>query len=92
MGPAEIASPSAARIVSLNVRSGGRPPTVTVMKMNDDAPTLAHPLGPRFEQALGYAISHHRDDRRKGTQIPYAAHLLSVSALVLEMELSLIHI
>ncbi len=62
------------------------------MEMTDetaaDAPTRAHPLGPRYEQALGYALAHHRDDRRKGTQIPYAAHLLSVSALVLEMESS----
>ena len=54
----------------------------------EDSPTSAHPLGPRFEQALGYAIEHHRSDRRKGTQIPYAAHLLSVAALVLEMESS----
>jgi (p)ppGpp synthase/HD superfamily hydrolase len=56
--------------------------------MSADASTLAHPLGPRFEQALGYAISHHRDDRRKGTQIPYAAHLLAVASIVLEMESS----
>ena len=46
----------------------------------------AHPLGPRFEEALGYAIGHHRGDRRKGTAIPYAAHLLAVASLVLEME------
>jgi (p)ppGpp synthase/HD superfamily hydrolase len=55
---------------------------------SEDMPTHAHPLGPRFEEALGYAIEHHRSDRRKGTQIPYAAHLLSVAALVLEMEAS----
>lgn len=53
-----------------------------------DTPTHAHPLGPRFEEALRFAIDHHRSDRRKGTQIPYAAHLLSVAALVLEMESS----
>lgn len=48
----------------------------------------AHPLGPRFEEALGYAIEHHRGQRRKGTAIPYAAHLLAVASLVLEMESS----
>lgn len=48
----------------------------------------AHPLGPRFEEALSYAIEHHRGDRRKQTEIPYAAHLLAVTALVLEMESS----
>jgi (p)ppGpp synthase/HD superfamily hydrolase len=50
--------------------------------------TPAHPLGPDFEAALGYAIEHHRGDRRKGTEIPYAAHLLAVASLVLEMESS----
>ncbi len=53
-----------------------------------DQANAYEPLGPRFEQALGYALAHHRADRRKGTQIPYAAHLLSVAALVLEMESS----
>lgn len=48
----------------------------------------AHPLGPRFEEALGFAIEHHRGDRRKGTAIPYAAHLLAVASIVLEMESS----
>jgi (p)ppGpp synthase/HD superfamily hydrolase len=48
----------------------------------------AHPLGPRFEEAFGYAIEHHRQDRRKQTNIPYAAHLLAVTSLVLEMESS----
>lgn len=53
-----------------------------------DTPTYAHPLGERFEEALSYAINHHREDCRKGTHIPYAAHLLSVAAIVLEMEAS----
>lgn len=48
----------------------------------------AHPLGERFEQAFSYALNHHRGDRRKGTQVPYAAHLLAVAAIVLEMEAS----
>jgi hypothetical protein len=45
-------------------------------------------LGPRFEEALLFAVRTHRGDVRKGaeggTQIPYVAHLLSVCALVLE--------
>lgn len=50
------------------------------------APPPAHPLTPRFEDALAYAIDHHRGGIRKGTRIPYAAHLLAVSAIVMEME------
>ncbi len=56
-------------------------------KMSDD-PLLAHPLSERFEEALAYAVGHHRSQRRKGTGIPYAAHLLAVAAIVLEMETS----
>jgi (p)ppGpp synthase/HD superfamily hydrolase len=41
-------------------------------------------LTERFEQALVYAAQLHRSQRRKGTTIPYIAHLLSVAALVLE--------
>lgn len=38
----------------------------------------------RYDDALGYAARLHRDQRRKGSGIPYISHLLSVSALVLE--------
>lgn len=41
-------------------------------------------LSPRFVDALAYAIDAHGGQRRKGTDIPYTAHLLAVSALVLE--------
>ena len=41
-------------------------------------------LGPRFEEALGYALRVHGGQTRKGTSIPYMAHLLGVTALVLE--------
>jgi GTP pyrophosphokinase len=41
-------------------------------------------LSPRFDQALQLAHALHRDQRRKGTAIPYVAHLLSVAALVIE--------
>lgn len=41
-------------------------------------------LSDRFEVALVYAFRLHRTQLRKGTQIPYIAHLMSVAALVLE--------
>jgi len=43
-------------------------------------------LTPRYDAALTYTREHHERQRRKGTKIPYIAHLLSVSALVLEDE------
>jgi hypothetical protein len=42
--------------------------------------TLTH----RFHDALIWSADLHRDQFRKGTEIPYLSHLLSVSALVLE--------
>lgn len=41
-------------------------------------------LTPRYDDALRLAHQWHRDQKRKGTDIPYLAHLLAVSALVLE--------
>lgn len=38
----------------------------------------------RFEEALGYAAHLHARQKRKGTAVPYVAHLLSVAGLVLE--------
>ena len=35
-------------------------------------------------RALKYASKHHRGQTRKGSDVPYLAHLLAVSALVLE--------
>ena len=46
----------------------------------------AAPLSLRFDDALLYACEHHRDQVRKGSGIPYVSHLLSVAALVLEMQ------
>lgn len=43
-----------------------------------------HPLSERFEQALSYAFQLHRRQSRKGSRTPYFAHLMAVSALVLE--------
>jgi (p)ppGpp synthase/HD superfamily hydrolase len=42
------------------------------------------PLGPRFERALLFATRKHSGQHRKGTTVPYVAHLLSVAGLVLE--------
>jgi GTP pyrophosphokinase len=42
-------------------------------------------LTARFDAALHYATAHHAQQLRKGTPIPYAAHLLAVASLVLEM-------
>ena len=41
-------------------------------------------LSHRFESALVYAAAAHAAQRRKGTDVPYVAHLLSVCAIVLE--------
>lgn len=41
-------------------------------------------LGERFDEALAWASDIHRAQERKGTEIPYASHLLTVTALVLE--------
>ena len=41
-------------------------------------------LSRRFEEALVYAARLHANQRRKGSDVPYVSHLLSVAALVLE--------
>ncbi len=48
--------------------------------------SLAGParLGPRFSEALVLAAALHRQQTRKGNEIPYVAHLLAVCAIVLE--------
>jgi GTP pyrophosphokinase len=38
----------------------------------------------RFGEALAYAAALHAQQRRKSSDVPYVAHLLSVAALVLE--------
>lgn len=45
---------------------------------------LAQPLTARFADALVLACELHRGQARKGTQIPYVAHLLAVASLALE--------
>src|SRR5208282_5543609 len=41
-------------------------------------------LTPRFEEAFRYALDLHRNQRRKGTNVPYISHLMAVAALVIE--------
>jgi (p)ppGpp synthase/HD superfamily hydrolase len=45
---------------------------------------LNQPLSHKFDEALQLATHLHREQARKGTQIPYIAHVLGVAALVLE--------
>src|SRR5690242_6508018 len=41
-------------------------------------------LWTRLAEAAAFAFDIHAEQRRKGTTIPYIAHLMSVAALVLE--------
>lgn len=47
-------------------------------------PFASRALSPRFDEALALAADLHRHQERKGSGIPYIAHLLSVAALVIE--------
>lgn len=46
--------------------------------------TLSPILGKNFREALDFAFTLHMTQIRKGTEIPYFTHLMTVSALVLE--------
>ena len=41
-------------------------------------------LTDKFNEALSYAERLHRNQKRKGTDIPYISHLMTVSSIVLE--------
>jgi hypothetical protein len=45
---------------------------------------LERPLTARFTHALALAANIHRLQARKGTQVPYMAHILGVAAIALE--------
>jgi (p)ppGpp synthase/HD superfamily hydrolase len=51
--------------------------------MAAEPPGHAAPLGARWFRALEWALELHGDQTRKGTDVPYVAHLIEVSALVL---------
>ena len=53
------------------------------MPADADGSRDAARLGPRFAAAVEWAIELHGDQRRKGSDVPYVAHLLEVAALVL---------
>lgn len=60
-------------------------PVTTAAVSDGSEPTVAATaLGPRFADALELASNLHAGQVRKGTRIPYIAHLLAVTALVLE--------
>jgi len=46
--------------------------------------SLKRPLSVRFDEALVMASSLHRTQPRKGSGVPYIAHLLGVASMVLE--------
>lgn len=46
--------------------------------------TGSRALSRKYDEALAFVAEEHRDQERKGSGVPYIAHLLSVSALVLE--------
>lgn len=48
-------------------------------------PLMPTCLTARFDDALAYAADKHREQRRKGSDVPYLAHLLGVASLALEM-------
>ena len=58
--------------------------TVTLNIENSSQELSQGLLSERYDWALSYASRIHRAQTRKGTQIPYISHLMSVSALVLE--------
>jgi (p)ppGpp synthase/HD superfamily hydrolase len=45
-----------------------------------------HRLGRRFDDALVHALRLHRKQKRKGKDVPYAAHLLGTAGIVLHFE------
>ncbi|MDQ6908709.1 MAG: phosphohydrolase, partial [Chloroflexota bacterium] len=45
-------------------------------------PTREPKLSARFTDALVYTTELHARQRRKGTDVPYIAHLLGVAAIV----------
>jgi GTP pyrophosphokinase len=45
---------------------------------------LAYPLSAYFEDALQFACEVHRNQSRKGTEIPYISHPLAVASIALE--------
>ena len=47
-------------------------------------PDLKNPLSAQFTKAIAFAANIHRLQARKGTQVPYIAHILGVATIALE--------
>ena len=47
-------------------------------------PAVAPVVGKRFREALVWAAELHEEQKRKGGNVPYVAHLLGVASIVLE--------
>ena len=75
--PKDLLRPQGVQIVFGAVR----PPSYSPKRSNPAGPNL----GKDFDEALAYASDLHREQRRKGTAIPYVSHLLAVCSLALEM-------
>jgi hypothetical protein len=54
-----------------------------VAAMHEDAGGPEPVLSDRLAEALGLAVTLHRNQARKGSRVPYVAHLLSVAGIVL---------
>jgi (p)ppGpp synthase/HD superfamily hydrolase len=44
------------------------------------------PLSEKFQSAMDYAFQLHKDQIRKGSNVPYISHLMAVTGLVLESD------
>ncbi len=53
------------------------------MPADDAGSDSRPPLGPRFASAVDWAVELHGAQTRKGSGVPYVAHLIEVAALVL---------
>lgn len=58
--------------------------TTPIRDLEDREQSGAGPLTELYDDALKFAAAHHRQQRRKGSKVPYLSHLMSVSALTLE--------
>ena len=66
------------------VRSARAPARLDEKLPIDDEAATDFPLSARFHKALGLASELHTGQYRKGTSIPYVAHLLGVASLALD--------
>ena len=64
--------------------SSRRSKAITLSRRAKSAESSSNILSVRFDQALAFAASLHREQTRKGTSIPYISHLLAVCGIVLE--------